>query len=398
MKLSRVLTFLVIFSYLKPFNATLVGPINGLYGLVKIAATVLLLMCVFYERIELSKSAMACLALVGVWTLSIVLNNRGFGGRIQEIVSICCMVLLVSYLKTVEGGLDYMFRLLHHFSAVYIVLQFITVVIDGPLIGQPVISYDKYFLGGDNYSAFILICLAGFMLSYELAQYQRIRPAAWVVALLGLASLLIPFAVAGMLAYIVFLILVVFRCYPAMRKLVSVPSVLLLCCVMVGIIILTYTGEHLQVSIMGKAGLNSREIIWPKAFGAFLQRPLIGYGSLTQEQVESYILYGMGHAHNIVLEFFMSTGLVGVSLAAYWLYRSFKNTRKVKSRAVDCLVLCFASFVLCGIFDFYIGLIYFWLLIVFTDAYKDTLLKRRKAEVSLMNEREPSVESKKEVK
>ncbi len=385
-KLSRVLTFLILFSYLKPFNATLVDPINRIYGLLKIAATLLLLVCVFQERIVLSKSAVACLALVGVWTVSVLLNNGGFGGRVQQIMSICGIVLLVAYLKPIDGGLDYMFRLLHHFSAVYIVLQFVTVLKNGPLIGQPIVSYDKYFLGGDNYSAFILICLAGFLLSYELARYQCIRLGAWVVAWMGFASLLIPFAVAGMVAYLAFLMLVVFRCYPAVRKLASVRNALLLSCILLTFVVCSYTGEHMNVTILGKVGLNSREIIWPKAFGAFLQRPLIGYGSLTQAQVDSYILYGGEHAHNIVMEFIFSTGIVGVCLAGYWLRCSLKNVRKVQSRAVDCLVLCFAAFALCGIFDFYIGMIYFWLLVVFTDAYKDELLQKRKAAVPMVNE------------
>jgi len=67
--------------------------------------------------------------------------------------------------------------------------------------------------------------------------------------------------------------------------------------------------------------LSSRTFIWGDALNIIKENLFFGRGSFTNAEISSYILYGTTHAHNIILELLMRTGIIGtVAYLIFMLY------------------------------------------------------------------------------
>lgn len=375
---SNMLIYIVLLTYLKPINVTLIEPLDKLYKLLKIAATIILLFEVIKKKIKISKTCWWCILFLSIWSVSIFLNNGSLAGNTQSILSIVGIMILYMYSLNEENGICRLIIILSNIAKIYIIFNFITVLLNRPLFATPKISYVKYFLGSDNYFAFILIPLCGFIFINDLNMIGRIKVSSWIIAFVGLLSLIIPFSVTGMFTLGVYLFVMIFVNFPQIKKYFTIKNVIVFSALFLLIIMIPNVQRYLKTAmIVGKNGLNSRETIWPLAMSAIIKKPILGYGALTEKQISDYILYGTSHAHNILLEFLLNTGIIGSTVAGIWSYSIFKDLFEVRDKIVECLLLCIAAYVLCGVFDFYMDLIYFWLLIFSLDFYKKYKLKKQ---------------------
>ena len=266
-------------------------------------------------------------------------------------------------------------------SKVYILLQFYTIVVEHLVLAEAIVSFDKYFLGSDNYSAFILIALSGFIMSDAIMNKGKIK--IWDYFFFGIAflCLLIPKSWAGIFAYGAFMMLFFFRKLAFLKKMVNVRNVFIIIVLLLILVIGFNFQTHFEkiLNMFGKVGMNSREIIWPKAIYAIMQKPILGYGMLTDNQISSYILYGTTHTHNIVLEFLMDSGIIGSFFAFMW-FKSAVTVKKklLKSDVIMSLLYCIVAYLLCATLDFYIALIYFWVLIFLFDSIKNAIYEGEK--------------------
>jgi O-antigen ligase len=64
--------------------------------------------------------------------------------------------------------------------------------------------------------------------------------------------------------------------------------------------------------------LNSRTHIWDQALKLIADKPIFGYGAFTKQQIDSLVLYGTTHAHNLLLDLLLRAGAVGT--AGYLLF------------------------------------------------------------------------------
>ena len=375
----EIICYILLLAYLKPINVTLIEELDYIYKIVKIIGTVALVMFIFNRQIRISKSTWLYIIFLLVWQISIVLNTGTLGAYLQEMLSILGILLLREYLKTFENGIFILLKVIHYISKVYILLNFVTVVLDRPLFASPEVDYVKYFLGSDNYSAFILIVLCGFLFTYDFVKCNKISGTSWLISFLGLLSLTIPYAVTGMFSYGLFLILAKLINYSEVKKFFSVKNTIIISSMFLCLVLIFNIQEHLGMLLasIGKVGLNSREIIWPFTVKAVMEKPWIGYGTLTQAQTDSYLLYGVSHAHNIFLEILLKTGVLGSVIMICIGKLSFGNSYKSKSKYMICLRYCMVAFLMCSIFDFYIGLIYFWLLLIVIDTLDENETKAR---------------------
>lgn len=373
-----LIIFLVLLVYLKPFNISLIPVLNLIYSLLKILATIMLLLYIYIKDISLSKSTKWCFVFLTWWTISIFLNHN-IKNNIQVLLSIFGILLLFSAMQRKKKGLNVIVKYLCYIAKIYIFLQFITIIVDHPIFATTIISFDKYFLGSDNYSAFILIPLSGFILVNADLNNKRVTIFDFFFLLIAFLCLLIPKSWAGLLSYAAFMCFLLLRKNVLIRKIVTIRNVIFLIVVLLVLIIVfniqVYFAKILKM--IGKVGMNSREIIWPKAIQAFMKRPIVGYGMLTDEQISSYILYGTTHAHNIILEFLLDSGIVGSFFAYMWLKNAVSiNKRCLRNNAIQSLYYCIVAYLLCASLDFYIGLIYFWVLIILFDSLKNNVYKR----------------------
>ena len=374
-KVEDGLAAIVIFTYLKPFNASLIPSLNMMYSILKIVATMGLLIYLFKKRFSISKSSKWCMAFLAWWTISIVLNGNLIN-NIQVLLSIFGMLLLFNVMQSRTNGFVIIAKHLRQIAEVYLILQLYTIIVDHPIFAKASVSFDKYFLGSDNYSAFIIIPLVGFILTDTAMHKSTLGFKTWFFVVVGFLCLAIPQSWAGAIAYGILIVLLIFKNSPTVRKIANVRNV---CVLGVGVLVLVmvfhiqnYIGDILNA--MGKVGMSSREIIWPRAVVALLKRPLTGYGILTEDQISSYILYGASHTHNIILEFFFSSGIVGFYLVSMWIKSALTIKKEyLKVKSVIYLLYCIIVYFICAFFDFYMSLIYFWTLIMCFDGLKITL-------------------------
>lgn len=368
-----IIILMILVTYLKPFNVSLIPKLNTLYSIAKIVATIALLIYIFKNKMTFSKSSKWCLAFLMLWTLSITFNNN-IKSNIQALMSIFGILLLFNVMRNKNDGVRVILKCLNYISEVYIILQLYTIIVNHPIFADAMISFDKYFLGSDNYSAFILIPLSGFILTNSYMTNKKIDIKSYIFVVLGFLCLFIPKAWTGMFAYGVFMLLAVSMKMLNLEKIVTARNAFIIMIIFLILVV----GFNIQnyfmgvLGVIGKVGFSAREIIWPKAIVATMQRPICGYGILTENQISSYMLYGATHAHNIILEFILDTGIVGSFLAAMW----FKEAISVKKYILKnkevllCLQYCIVAYLLCSIMDFYIELIYFWILIFLFDSLK----------------------------
>lgn len=379
-KVKNFIIFVVLITYLKPFNVSLIPTLNTLYSIAKIIATFVLLLYILNENVTLTKASKWCLAFLGWWTIA-MLANGNMKNNIQTLLSILGILFLFNVMRRKPNGLNIILKYLSCISKVYILLQFYTIVVEHPVLAEAIVSFDKYFLGSDNYSAFILIALSGFIMSDAIMNKGKIK--IWDYFFFGIAflCLLIPKSWAGIFAYGAFMMLFFFRKLAFLKKMVNVRNVFIIIVLLLILVIGFNFQTHFEkiLNMFGKVGMNSREIIWPKAIYAIMQKPILGYGMLTDNQISSYILYGTTHTHNIVLEFLMDSGIIGSFFAFMWFKSAVKVKKKLlKSDVIMSLLYCIVAYLLCATLDFYIALIYFWVLIFLFDSIKNAIYEGEK--------------------
>ena len=143
-KVKNFIIFVVLLTYLKPFNVSLIPTLNALYSVAKIMATVVLLLYILNENVTLTKASKWCLAFLVWWTIAILANGN-MKNNVQTLLSILGMLFLFNVMRRKPNGLNIILKYLSCISKVYILLQFYTIVVDHPVLAESIISFYKYF-------------------------------------------------------------------------------------------------------------------------------------------------------------------------------------------------------------------------------------------------------------
>lgn len=365
--------YMILLPYLKPYNVTLIPWLDNIYKAWKIVATLLIIFEFLRKKTRLHRSSVYLFAFLMTWMISLLINHApiiDFGNNILSILGIMLLFEENYNNKFFKANLT---KVLYSVAYIYILLNLITVMMGMPFFSAGIkLDDNANFLGGDNYSAFILITLCGFMFFNDLLYYKNIRTKTWVVAFIGLACLSITFAFTGMLAYAIFLISVLFYRYSLWEKLLRWRNVVAFCaCLVIAIayLHLDQLGGSFLKSI-GKTGFNGRNMIWPRVITAIIKKPLLGYGGVDTELAATWFIAGANHAHNFLLEYPFSTGVIGTIFFVAYFTNCLKKTLCKDNRDIRVLLLTLGAYIICSTFDFYIGLIYFYLLMEMIWLYK----------------------------
>jgi len=379
---TKLFLYFIIIPYIKPYNISLNVTLDTFFKIWKVIATLILIFMFIFKKNNISKRVLLGILFGGIWGISIYLNCNNLGNRLQELLSIIGIIILADIIVLSDNNSKEFFSVLYNISTIYILLHLVTVLIQRPLFGTPVNDYDIYFLGGDNHSAFILIPLCGFLYANDFKIYNKIRLKTLFLSLCGWFCLIYNFTVAGMIAYGIFLVLIWVNKNSVLNKIMTIKGIVFILIIfLVGVIFFDIQNRLVNLlQILGKSGLSSREIIWKDAFNVFINNFLIGIGTLTTQQINSYILYGAGHAHNIILELLMDTGIIGTTIFCLWIKENLSNATKNMPKETLCLVKCLVAYLCCALFDFYIGLIYFYLLVVVIFISRSTAQNYRKGD------------------
>ena len=370
----------ILLPYLKPYNITLFPEIDNVFKIWKVLVTIIIIATFVIKKAKISVGVLFLWLFSVSWFVSLILNGDNyiiveFGNNILSIIGIS---MFFENSKNENRKKEQIVSSLYTISCIYLFLNMITAILGYPFGAERMnLGDNANFLGGDNYSAFILIVLCGIILFYDLTYKNSIRLKTWLFAICGLVSLIIPFALTGIISYVFLLFAFILRKSKFFITLFKRRNILLLA------IILTFSVGFLDLSVLfeewlfvlEKTGFNGRNFIWPYAVNAILKKPLLGYGGVGEDLASDWgFLAGANHTHNIILEFPFSVGLVGTIFFIAYIVQVFKGIKLVKNIAVQPLLLTLSAFLLCSIFDFYIGLIYFYLLLELIRLNKDNVV------------------------
>jgi O-antigen ligase len=119
----------------------------------------------------------------------------------------------------------------------------------------------------------------------------------------------------------------------------------------VGVIIFTYGFNFMMqsetllkrlLSAAGEGDLSGRDVIWTKLFSLIENNPILGVGKTGYAYFSQDIFGNLISPHNVILEVLCYTGIVGLFIYLFFLYRVFKaglNSYKIYGLLLPLLLL-----------------------------------------------------------
>lgn len=259
--------------------------------------------------------------------------------------------------KNMADALNFIFSIL-------LFLQIISVfyIKAGHIVFEYIENDYTYLFGTDNYSAFATIPMLGAILFFDYKRKNLFTKAKKVFLCFGLCvSYVYTGAVtAAIMSVVTVLAYIISKYNKFLLKFFTIKKVTFFCVLVLFLIMAFDIQNHMLwlLRLVGKSAkattLNSRTIIWKKAFNIIKQNIIFGIGELSAEQVEGYALYGMGHAHNLMLDLLLKSGIIGtISYLYFYLGFLSKYFRKaLKSSGFISVITLIGYFVLSMMDDY----------------------------------------------
>lgn len=276
---------------------------------------------------------------------------------ILELITILSITKSKSKRKNMADALNFIFSIL-------LFLQIVSVfyIKAGHVVFEYIENDYTYLLGTDNYSAFATIPMLGAILFFEYKRKSLFSRVKKVFLCLGLcASYVYTGAVtAAIMSVVTVLAYIITKYNKFLLKFFTIKKVAVFCVLVLFLIMAFDIQNHMLwlLKLVGKSAkattLNSRTIIWEKAFNIIKQNIIFGIGELSAEQVEGYALYGMGHAHNLILDLLLKSGIVGtISYLFFYLGFLSKYFRKALKSSGFILVITLIGYFVLSMMDDY---------------------------------------------
>lgn len=358
-------TIFLFIPFFKPAGLEYFQVLNILFIVWKylaIAILVFFMLC-RNSKITVNRGLIALTLYWGVLNLNNLMNhNFDVSYLVNGIVSILLMEYFIYAAKC--GKFENTLKIFAYIFRINVWLQFISIFVVRfitPVFGMTdEIGGDYfYFMGTDNFSAFFMIPMMGIVVinSFIAKKDNNYRKEALVY--LGIYTLLYFYlgsysaAFAGL---IIFILIALSHQFKRIVEKINVKFVAF--AVGIVVIVLTYFGvqgslNYFIINVLGKSStMSGRTVIWEQALGLISEKPILGWGELSKEQIANYALYGTSHAHNFLLDLLLLTGVVGMIAYMYFVFAPVKlsNCNNEMKLIVQCFLV--GQFVLWTM-DFY---------------------------------------------
>ena len=240
--------YMVLLAYLKPYNITLIPAVDNIFKIVKIIITLIIIFQFIYNKMIIHKNNIYILCFAFVWALSVFINKAptAFFNNILSIIGITLFFESNYHSDSFKIVLS---KALYNISACFIILNFITVILGYPFFAADMnLGDNANFLGGDNYSAFILITFAGFMFFYDVYSNEKISLKTKIITVLPLLGLLITFSLTGMIAYAILLFAIYIKNSSIKYTVFNINIAILFCLIFLIFLCLPYKYFHLVLN------------------------------------------------------------------------------------------------------------------------------------------------------
>lgn len=313
---------LLLAPFIKPVGLDAVPLLGKLYTLWKLAALAYLVLALIpklFRPVPGRKTA-GYFGLGLFWAIYLFGSLRS-GANVVSVavsgISGLLVLLLVDYETRIGNGM-LLLRAMARLFTVGICAHILSVLLvrAGVIWMGFVGESPVYLFGMDNYSAFFLYPMLTLVLYNNTLRKGSFGVSGWLL-LLGVTGIYVftkslTAAGAGALMLVIFLI-------KNRRKRLSSVWWVHWAIVLMAVLLVLICGFQVQqllaellTSLSKGVTLNSRTYIWDHALRLIKERPVLGYGTFTDEQLyEEYVLYGTSHAHNLLLELLLCAGIVG---------------------------------------------------------------------------------------
>ncbi len=370
---NALLFILLLAPFIKPVGVDAFPLADKLFTLWKLGALVYLAVALLPKLAQPvpEKKPAGFLGLILFWTIYLIGCLRvgvDAGSVAMAAVSSLFVLLLVSYEVRVGNGMIllrsmamlFTICIISHVASVFLVEAGILNLGEGK--ESPV-----YLFGMDNYSAFFLYPMLAVVLYYNCLHRGSFGLFGWLLlfSVVGVYLLTrsMTAAGAGLLMVLLFLPQRSWNRLPQIR---GIRWMILLMVVLL-VLICVFQIQQLLASMLDAMSkgvtLNSRTIIWDHVLRLIRQRPVFGYGSFTPEQIyEEYVMYGTTHAHNLLLELLLRTGIIGAAAYLWFLFgfAPFGKKRPVPG-AHGVLLVGLASQLVLFFMDYYPNITVFYI-------------------------------------
>lgn len=353
---------IILIPFFKPVGIAIYPGINMIFRIGKIFSLAFGIIYIIQKtqlKIRISRFSKGILAFAIfelIYIANTIINKTGFFDVVNN--SVTNLVLLsVIYLALKSKKRAEFIIAINRLFTIELILHIVSVILAevGYGVFEVVAGEDTYLFGRDNYSAFATLPMLGVVLYTDtIKQGKHTQQSVWKgYALTG--GLLVCYlwtksATASMALFLLFCSLL-FGHFRKLLRFFSVDKVMIL---IVGFLI-AVIGFDVQVYFAGALGrvfdkgiesltLTARTIIWDFALKLIIQKPLLGWGELSGEQISNYALYGTSHAHNIILEILLRTGLLGLTSYICFLHsacRKYKKIIKTNGVVLITTLMCF---------------------------------------------------------
>ena len=353
--LRTIFFFLIMIPFFKPIGLATIPLCNRVYQIWKMLS-MLGMASLLARRRSIWKVMWNHVEIIGfmLFGLIYVFNCLRFHTPVVDLVNnlitdFMLFIFVLGVISSSHAVIENYLCALRFLFSLLIFLQVVSVVlVRNSIIEFSIIEDDYYYLfGTDNYSAFTLVPMIVVVMYIDTLLEQTRGKISYTTiilyVMLSLSYLYMHSIAAAGSCLILGLFLVVTKSKHMLLRLINAKSMLALGAIML-VLILKFDFHNLFAAFiadqLGKGEikaltLNSRTIIWSDAVDLILRKPIFGWGELSQKAIDDYVLYGVEHAHNILLELWMRTGIVGATSYIVFLLAPFKHDSKWlhKSRA-----------------------------------------------------------------
>lgn len=370
---NMLLFALLLAPFIKPVGVDAVPFLDKLFAIWKLAALAYLALALLPKLFRpVSHRKTAGYMGLGLFWLIYIFGSLHSGVDVVSItvsgVSCLLLLLLIDYETQIGNGMILLRAMSRLFTLAICAHIFSVVLVHAGVIWMGYVGESPvYLFGMDNYSAFFIYPMLTLVLYCNTLRKGGLGIGGWLL-LLGVTGIYVftkslTAVGAGILMLGVFIVKA-YRSRPVSSRWiywsVGIMAALL-------VLICAFEVQKLLAALLAGlskgVSLNSRTYIWEYALRLIKERPLLGYGTLTDTQLYTQrVLYGTSHAHNLLLELLLRTGIVGtVGYLVFLLGFDPFQRKKKEPKASGVLFIGLVGQLVLFFMDYYPTILVFYL-------------------------------------
>lgn len=387
----------IILAFLKPGILENYALYNKVYNIYTLLISLLIIVS-YLSRKKISKLQLILLLQFAINFISTTVFSKDY----YTLISLNMPLIAISMLSEMEINKDatLYLRCLSIVIIIELFLNLFSILINpNGIYGEGIYGSYKYFLGYDNYSALFVSLGMIIVLIYNYIKNKKISIIGILTIIIVNVGNIITWVATSVVAVLIatLLILVIFFLkFKAIDKILD--RVLNIKSLLIGVIIFFFiivlfrlqdSFSHIIVDILHKdLTFTGRTFIWDKALQQFFSSPFLGIGMLNYN-VRLNSAINIYHAHNLILNILMESGIIGVSLYFYLFIYLSKKLNKIKGKNLHRLIcIGFLVYFIITFFDVLEFSHTFYILIVIADnceLIQERIIKNEKDSLNYNN-------------